>query len=155
MNKPKFGNRDQISSRANTQRLQDQEIKISIICAGQIFGNEDVLNARNYTTTVRCLSNVAQIYCIKAEEFTHRMSRDDKTWDMLTKMTSSKDDTTVGKIKKNLKTTKQRNKSYLRENLLQSQQHTRNSISFTGQTINPENRNSLNMTTTQSRNPAI
>ena len=57
--KPKFGNRDQNSNKAKAQKLPDQVMKISILCAGQIFGNEDVLNARNYTTTVKCLSTEA------------------------------------------------------------------------------------------------
>jgi len=70
-----------------------------------MFGNEDVLNARNYTTTVKCLSNEASLYKIKAEEFTHRMSRDDNTWRMLKSLSSTKDHTTIGKIKMNIKGT--------------------------------------------------
>ena len=44
-----------------------QVIKISILCAGQMFGHEDVMNSRNYTTTIKCISNDAKVYCIKAE----------------------------------------------------------------------------------------
>ena len=57
-----------------------------------------MLNDRNYTTTVRCLTNEAYLYCVKADEFTHRMSRDDKTWKMLQKLNLEKDDKTIGKI---------------------------------------------------------
>lgn len=60
-----------------------------------MFGHEDVLNSRNYTTTIKCISNDAKVFCVKAEEFTHRMSRDDVTWAMLRNISSSKDQSTV------------------------------------------------------------
>ena len=70
-----------------------------------MFGNEDVLRGRNYTTTVRCLSTkAAQLYCIKAEEFNFRMSRDDKTWKMQHSMIQEKDDSTVSKIRNDIST---------------------------------------------------
>ena len=57
-----------------------QMIRLSQICSGQMFGEEDVVNNRNYTTTVRCISTSAVIYCIKAEEFLLKLSKEDNSW---------------------------------------------------------------------------
>lgn len=80
-------------------------MKIAILCEGQMFGNEDVLRGRNYTTTVRCLSTKgAQLYCIKAEEYNFRMSRDDKTWKMQNSLIQEHDAKTVSKIRNDIST---------------------------------------------------
>ena len=55
-------------------------MKIALLCRGQTFGSEDVLSGRNYTTSVRCLSPVGILYCIKAEAFNFWMGKDDKSW---------------------------------------------------------------------------
>ena len=60
-----------------------KDIKVSILCAGQFIGQEDVILGRNYASTVRCLSTRASIYIIRAEEFLQRLSRDDKTWKLV------------------------------------------------------------------------
>ena len=132
LEKPKFGSRNQNSNKAKAQKVPDQVMKISIICAGQIFGNEDVLNDRNYTTTVKCLSNEAMVYCIKAEEFKNRMSRDDKTWRILKSLTISKDDTTIGKIKMNVIGSEKRKKTFERENILRTSHKDRNTFNYSG-----------------------
>lgn len=36
---------------------------------GQMFGEEDVITERNYTTTLKCLTANGAVYCIKADEF--------------------------------------------------------------------------------------
>lgn len=99
-----------------------EAIKISIVCPGQYFGEEDVLNDRNYTTTVRCLSNEAYLYCVKAEEFTHRMSRDDKTWKMLHKLNLDKDDFTIGKIQHTIHCKDARENQRMRETTIDKSQ---------------------------------
>lgn len=43
-------------SMANANKVQSRHMKIAILCEGQMFGNEDVIRGRNYTTTVRCLT---------------------------------------------------------------------------------------------------
>ena len=42
----------------NGKKVQKRNMKIAILCAGQMFGNEDVLRGRNYTTTVRCITTL-------------------------------------------------------------------------------------------------
>jgi len=39
---------------------------------------------RNYTTTVKCISDKGVLFGIKAEEFNIRLKRDDKAWKILT-----------------------------------------------------------------------
>jgi len=48
-----------------------------------MFGEEDVVNDRKYTTTVRCTSTVASLFAIKKEEFFNRFQRDDKSWKII------------------------------------------------------------------------
>ena len=60
-------------------------MQIGIIGPGQVFGEEDVLNNRKYSTTVKCLSHEATCFQIKAEEFNYRMSKDKETWAYLKK----------------------------------------------------------------------
>jgi hypothetical protein len=43
-----------------------------------MFGHDDVLNRRNYTTTVKCISNKAAVYWCRAEDFLAKMKNDDK-----------------------------------------------------------------------------
>ena len=50
---------------------------------GQIFGVEDVMNLRKYTFDVKCISETAEVFEIKAPEFLARFSKDDKTWKYL------------------------------------------------------------------------
>jgi hypothetical protein len=49
-----------------------------------MFGEEDVINERNYTTTMKCLTANCIVYCIKKEEFLHKLGRDEKTWSSIT-----------------------------------------------------------------------
>ena len=56
------------------------EIKISTFDVGQVFGHEDVLRKRNYTSSVRCVTEEGSLYMIKADEFFYRMQTSDKTW---------------------------------------------------------------------------
>lgn len=65
-----------------------------------MIGEEDVLNDRNCTTTVKCISTHAEVFCIKAEEFMIKLGRDDKTWKTITNRVISKDEETKMKIKK-------------------------------------------------------
>ena len=59
---------------------QKQPVRLTFLSSGYIFGEEDVLNGRLYTTTVRCSSNTAILYQIKAKEFINKLYKDDKTF---------------------------------------------------------------------------
>lgn len=64
-----------------------------------MFGDEDIINNRNYTTTVRCLSTNASLYCIKADEFINKFGKDEKTWKMVVDRACKRDANTKSKIK--------------------------------------------------------
>jgi hypothetical protein len=64
-----------------------------------MIGEEDIINNRNYTTTVRCLSTNATLLFIKAEEFIMKFGKDEKTWKMIINRVYSKDLNTRSKIK--------------------------------------------------------
>ena len=50
---------------------------IAVIGDYQIFGHEDVLFNRNYTTTAKCISSTGIYYTCKAEEFRTIIKKDD------------------------------------------------------------------------------
>ena len=48
------------------KRKAREEIKLALASKGFMFGQEDVVNKRKYTTTVRCVSNEAHAYVINS-----------------------------------------------------------------------------------------
>ena len=60
-----------------------KEIKIALFCSGQMLGQEDVINERNYTTSVKCLSAEGALFSIKRQEFIHKLGNDERTWDVI------------------------------------------------------------------------
>lgn len=64
-----------------------------------MFGQEDVINQREYSTTVRCLSSEASVFSISADKFIEKLSRDEKTWKMLISHSFNKDMNTRKQIK--------------------------------------------------------
>jgi len=80
-------------------------MKVALIGKNQMFGHEDVLNYRNYTTTVKCVSNSASIYYCKAEEFYNIINRDEKSWKILANVCLQKDTNLISNIKRAAKST--------------------------------------------------
>lgn len=64
------------------------------------MGEEDVVNNRTYTATVKCLSTKATLLMINAEEFIIKFGKDDVTWKMITERVLNKDIATKSTIKK-------------------------------------------------------
>ena len=85
-------------------RLQDHrkynvtEIKLCLLNSGQFIGIEDVLNDRNYTTTVRCLTNDAIIYTLTTEDFFFWIGKNERTLGILQEVIFNKDSATKAKI---------------------------------------------------------
>jgi hypothetical protein len=48
-----------------------------------MLGEEDAINNRPYTTTVRCSSSTAILYQIRAIEFTQKLYKDEKTFKLI------------------------------------------------------------------------
>lgn len=102
---PHEGSPSQKLVSVNQQRIQTasigrlKDIKISLLCAGQIFGHDDVMNNRFYSTSVQCLSSEGSLYCIKAAEFYSKMSKDERTWNILSEIGEAQDKFMVQKVK--------------------------------------------------------
>lgn len=62
------------------KKAKNNNICIAIIQKGQIFGHDDVINDRPYTTSVKCVSNNGRLYVISAHEFYFKMKKDDFCW---------------------------------------------------------------------------
>eukprot|EP00356_Strombidium_inclinatum_P004599 CAMPEP_0170489706 /NCGR_PEP_ID=MMETSP0208-20121228/8007_1 /TAXON_ID=197538 /ORGANISM="Strombidium inclinatum, Strain S3" /LENGTH=57 /DNA_ID=CAMNT_0010764741 /DNA_START=2197 /DNA_END=2370 /DNA_ORIENTATION=+ len=48
---------------------------------GYMLGQEDVINDRNYTTSIRCLSNSSLLYSIEKEDFIDKMQKKEQIWE--------------------------------------------------------------------------
>ncbi len=48
-----------------------------------MFGDEDVLANRNYTTTVACKSNTGDVFCIKNTEFFRKLKSNNDSWKII------------------------------------------------------------------------
>ena len=71
---------------------------MALASKGNMFGQEDVVNKRLYTTTVRCVSNEAHAYVINNKEFFYRFGKDEKTWKAILSLSLEKDSHTKKKI---------------------------------------------------------
>ena len=57
-----------------------QTFRVSIIGAGNTFGEEDVMAERNYTSSVRCISKTAEVFCMKFDEFMRKFKGNKESW---------------------------------------------------------------------------
>jgi CRP-like cAMP-binding protein len=55
-------------------------LKLSVIGAGLVFGDDDVLAKRNYKATFKCVTQSATIYVIKKEEFLRVFRTENDSW---------------------------------------------------------------------------
>ena len=58
-----------------------------------------MVNERNYTTTVKCITAVGSLYTAKADKFINSISKDDRAWKIILEMNVTKDKETKYKIK--------------------------------------------------------
>lgn len=67
-----IGPHDQTAGHTRSKSISKvavKDIKLSLLCSGQLFGQEDAIKNRNYSTSVRCLSTQGQLFCITSAEF--------------------------------------------------------------------------------------
>ena len=79
--------------------MKEQTMRITTLCYGKMFGEEDVINERFYTTTVICSSSTGVLYCIKADEFLAKFKSSSRTWKALVDRIIEKDKEIKEKIK--------------------------------------------------------
>jgi hypothetical protein len=61
-----------------------ENFKMALIGAGQIFGEEDAVFERPYSTSVICRSNQGFVFMIKSAEFTKKMRGNEESWRVIT-----------------------------------------------------------------------
>lgn len=75
------------------------DIPIVTLSQGQVIGQEDVINQRNYTTSVKCVAAESCVYEVDGSRFVEKLSRDDKTWRMIVRQSVNKDNKTKKRVK--------------------------------------------------------
>ena len=58
------------------------DLKIGMASRGQTMGLEDVMMARKYTYSVKCIEE-GTMYHVMNREFLHRAQKDEKAWKQL------------------------------------------------------------------------
>lgn len=58
-------------------------MKIMVLKKGSVFGFEDIINQRNYTFEVNCISDQGCLYEISAPEFFNKFSSDENSWNQI------------------------------------------------------------------------
>jgi hypothetical protein len=48
-----------------------------------MFGEDDVIFERNYTTSIICRSNLGQVFAIKVQEFFRKLKANDECWKII------------------------------------------------------------------------
>lgn len=56
-----------------------------------MFGEEDILSQRNYTTTVTCKSDRGDVFCIKDDEFFRKIKVNIDSWKIIIIMAMAKE----------------------------------------------------------------
>mmetsp|Transcript_4687 Transcript_4687/g.7090 ORF Transcript_4687/g.7090 Transcript_4687/m.7090 type:complete len:85 (+) Transcript_4687:1727-1981(+) len=79
-------------------KLPPTNIRLATVGEGFILGHEDVINSRNYSTTVRCSSDSAVLFWISSSEFVEKMSRNERIWKQLKEDGQEKDEVKKMKI---------------------------------------------------------
>lgn len=90
-NKSKSG----LSSK-ETMKPQIETFRVAIVCDGQLIGEEDVIKEyedenRIYSTSVKCISKTANVFCIKYDEFLRKFKNNRESWRVICKNASEKE----------------------------------------------------------------
>ena len=68
-----------------------ENLKLTLLGAGQMFGEEDVIRERPYTTSVTCKSNTGSVFCWKSTEFFRRMKSNEESWKYVKRQSRAKE----------------------------------------------------------------
>ena len=65
-----------------------------------MFGEEDVLVERPYTTSVTCMSNTGSCYAMKSSEFFRKLKGNEESWKAIKRYSKTKEKDLLARIKK-------------------------------------------------------
>ena len=83
-------------------KTMNYNLRISIMGVGQVFGEHDVLGERNHcSTSVTCVSNTGNVFCIKVEDFLKRFKMGSDSRKILASMAIVKEKAIKDKINGN------------------------------------------------------
>jgi len=54
--------------------------KLALLGPGQMFGEDDVIFERRYTSSVFCRSNTGVLFCMKNAEFFRKLKSNEDCW---------------------------------------------------------------------------
>lgn len=77
-----------------------ENFKIAILGAGQMFGEDDIVAERNYTSAVFCRSNQGFVFCIKTIEFFRKLRPNDECWKIILSQARTKEKSIYRRMKK-------------------------------------------------------
>lgn len=77
--------------------------KISILGKGNMVGEDDAAQMRNYTTTCKCVSQSGTLLWIKTSEFHLRVKTNDETWKYIEKSSKDKEHQVFSQVLKSNK----------------------------------------------------
>ena len=69
----------------------NKRYKISIQGMGHMLGEEDVITERGYSTTAKCLSESAVVFCMKSGEFLRQFKGNSDCWKKILKVALDKE----------------------------------------------------------------
>jgi hypothetical protein len=66
-------------------------VKLSLIGAGNVFGEDDIINDRPYKATLTCTQNESFVYMVKKSEFFRFFKSCNEGWSALNKISQKKE----------------------------------------------------------------
>ena len=73
------------------KKVHEFQVNICTVNRGQVLAFEDTIDKRFHIASAKCISSKGQLYVIRGDEFTFKMSQDKKTWEFLKTMAEEQD----------------------------------------------------------------
>jgi CRP-like cAMP-binding protein len=85
-------NQHQMSGNRDSENAKPiiKTFRVCILGQGQMFGEEDIIENRPYSLTVKCISTQADVFCIKEDEFIRRLKANKESWKTILAMAEEK-----------------------------------------------------------------
>ena len=83
---------------SSKHKRESSTLWLQVYNIGILFGYQDVIQKRNYSHSVKCISQTGSLYSISAKEFHARFSKDDDTWRMIMEASRLWDQKVLNKV---------------------------------------------------------
>ena len=68
-----------------------QKIKLALLGPGQVFGEDDMIAERNYSSSLVCNANGSQLYAMSKSEFFRIFKSNAEAWKLMFKIAKKKE----------------------------------------------------------------